>query len=338
MALTNQIESNAPEVPGSTSAPLDVSVVVVTWNSATWIARCLEALDAACAGLSWEVLVHDNASRDETVAIAAPLVGQARGAIIRSARNDGFAGGVNRAVARARGRHVMLLNPDCELAPDCIATLIRRLEARAGAVAAAPLLLGEDGLPQREFQLRRFPTLRTFAAELFLTERVFGSDREIDRYRCRDLDLDAEQTVEQPAGAALLLRRELLDTVGPLDERFAPAWFEDVDYCRRIASAGGHILFVPSARATHHGGASLVEMATGEFVEIWYRNLWRYAEKWLPSKERERLRWFIVAGIGLRAVAVIAGLSAAGERRGMLAAYGRVIRSAWTRWNDASRS
>lgn len=338
MALTNETELRTAEAPNPGPAPVDVSVVVVTWNSAPWIARCLDAIEAGCAGLSWEVIVHDNASRDETAAIAEALLGVGRGTVVRSDRNDGFAGGVNRAVARARGRHVLLLNPDCELAPGCVETLVRRLAARDGAVAAAPLLLDEDGRPQREFQLRRFPTLRTFASELFLTERLFGSDSEIDRYRCRDLDVGVEQPVEQPAGAALLLRREIFDLLGPLDERFAPAWFEDVDYCKRIAEAGREILFVPSARATHHGGASLVEMQSGEFVEIWYRNLWRYAEKWLTSDERERLRWFIIAGMGMRAAAVIAGLSADAGRRHTLAAYGRVIRSAWMRWNDASRS
>ncbi|MGK2857591.1 MAG: glycosyltransferase family 2 protein [Thermoanaerobaculia bacterium] len=338
MALTHSIDSGTIAAPGATQATLDVSVVVVTWNSGPWIARCIAALDAACAGLTWEAIVHDNASRDATAAIAAGLLGPGRGQVVRSAQNDGFAGGVNRAVALARGSHVLLLNPDCELEPGCVATLVERLRAHGNAVAAAPLLLGEDGRPQREFQLRRFPTLRTFAAELFLTERLFGSDREIDRYRCRDLDVAVEQMVEQPAGAALLLRREAFAALGPLDERFAPAWFEDVDFCKRIAEAGREILFVPSARATHHGGASLVEMETGAFVEIWYRNLWRYAEKWLTRDERERLRWYIIAGIGMRAGAVLAGHSAGGARRGTLAAYGRVIRSAWMRWNDASRS
>lgn len=338
MALTNETRSRSAEAPEPAPASVDVSVVVVTWNSAPWIARCLEAIEAGCAGLTWEAIVHDNASRDETAAIAEALLGAGRGGVVRSDQNDGFAGGVNRAVTRARGRHVLLLNPDCELAPGCVETLVRRLAAHDGAVAAAPLLLGEDGRPQREFQLRRFPTLRTFASELLLTERLFGNDPEIDRYRCRDLDVGVEQPVEQPAGAALLLRREIFDLLGPLDERFAPAWFEDVDYCRRIAEAGREILFVPSARATHHGGASLVEMESGQFVEIWYRNLWHYAEKWLTGDECERLRWLIMAGIGMRAAAVIAGLSADAGRRPMLAAYGRVIRSAWMRWNDASRS
>ena len=79
-------------------------------------------------------------------------------------------------------------------------------------------------------------------------------------------------------------------------------------------------------------------MERGEFVEIWYRNLWRYAEKWLTRDECDQLRWLIIAGVGMRAVAVLLGVAGEGERRGTIAAYVRVMRAAWTRWNDASRS
>jgi len=137
---------------------VDVSVVVVAWNSAGWIGRCLASIGAGCGALTREVIVHDNASRDETAAIALAALGAERGEVIRSATNDGFAGGVNRAVARARGRFVLLLNPDCELRPGCVETLVGRLEASPKAAGAAPLLVGDDGKPQSEFQ-RLLPPL-----------------------------------------------------------------------------------------------------------------------------------------------------------------------------------
>jgi GT2 family glycosyltransferase len=317
---------------------VDVSVVVVAWNSADWIGRCLASIAAGCGTLTREVLVHDNASRDETAAKASAAFGAETGDVTRSATNDGFAGGVNRAMLRARGRFVLLLNPDCELQPGCVETLVARLEASPDAAGAAPLLVGDDGAPQSEFQLRRFPTLRTFVSELLMVERLTGSSSEIDRYRCRDLDPAVEQPVEQPAGAALLLRRDVMASVGPLDERFAPAWFEDVDYCKRIAATGARLMFVPSARAVHHGGSSLDAMAPGEFVGVWYRNLWRYAEKWLTADERELLRLAVIAGAAMRCTAVALGLGPRDRRPGLLAAYAGVVRSACTRWQNESRS
>jgi GT2 family glycosyltransferase len=316
----------------------DVSVVVVAWNSADWIGRCIASVAAGCGALERELIVHDNASRDGTPELARAALGGDRGEVIASPSNDGFAGGVNRAVARARGRYVMLLNPDCELEAGSVETLVARLESRPEAAGAAPLLVGDDGTPQREFQLRRFPTLRSFASELLMFERLLGNDPAIDRHRCRDLDITREQAVEQPAGAALLVRRELFASVGPLDERFAPAWFEDVDFCRRVAEAGLELLLVPAARVVHHGGASLEAMAPGEFVAIWYRNLWRYAEKWLTADERELLRLCMIAGGAMRVAAVAAGLGPETGRRGMLAAYAGVVRSAWSRWQNESRS
>lgn len=317
---------------------VDVSVVVVAWNSAPWIGRCIASVAAGCGTRAHEVIVWDNASADATAAVAREALGNARGEVVASAANEGFAGGVNRAVARARGRLVLLLNPDCELEPGSVATLVARLDARPDAAGAAPLLVGADGAPQRDFQLRRFPTLRTFVSELLMLERIFGRDAEIDRYRCRDLDLSVDQEVEQPAAAALLLRREIFAEIGPLDERFAPAWFEDVDYCRRIAAAGRALLLVPEARALHHGGSSLDAMAPGEFVTIWYRNLWRYAERWLTPDEQELLRIALVAGAALRGAAVAAGLGPGGGRAKLLAAYAGVVRSAWSRWQNESRS
>jgi len=307
-------------------------------NGAGWIGRCLASIAAGCGALTREVIVHDNASRDESAAIARAALGADRGEVVRSATNDGFAGGVNRAVALARGRFVLLLNPDCELQPGCVETLIERLEANPKAAGAAPLLVGDDGQPQSEFQLRRFPTLRSFVSELLMVERLTGGSSEIDRYRCRDLDWAIEQPVEQPAGAAMLLRRGIMDSLGPLDERFAPAWFEDVDYCKRIAASGAELLFVPSARALHHGGASLDAMEPGEFLGIWYRNLWRYAEKWLTADERELLRLSVIAGAMMRCVAVALGLGPGDGRPGLLAAYAGVVRSACTRWQNESRS
>jgi hypothetical protein len=242
-------------------------------------------------------------------------------------------------VARARGRFVLLLNPDCEMSPGAVRRLIGRLEAQPAVGAVAPLLLAEDGSPQREFQLRRFPTLRSLAAELLLSERLLGRSVDLDRYRYRDLDISKEQPVEQPAGAALIVRREVIDDVGPLDERFAPAWFEDVDYCRRIWQSGHAIHLVPEAKVIHHGGASLEHMEHGKFISIWYANLNRYARKWLEPREVELLRWCVILGMLLRAAAVSIGVRHFSEGRfEAVKGYLRVIRAAWSRWDENSQS
>ena len=147
---------------GLATRPLDLSIAIVTWNSERWIDRCLQSIAAACGGLSYEVIVYDNASSDETLAAIAETVADLE--VIKGAANDGFAAGVNRVATRANGRYFFLLNPDCELGPRALETLVEFLDATPVVAAAAPLLSDEAGDSQREFQLRRLPTLATLVS------------------------------------------------------------------------------------------------------------------------------------------------------------------------------
>ena len=324
-------EAQHEAIPHAGLRALDLSILIVTWNSERWIDRCLRSIPAACDGLSYEVVVHDNASQDDTLG----HLGQAQ--VIRSASNDGFAAGTNRAYAASRGRYVFLLNPDCELAPRALTLLFEFLESHPQASAAAPLLIDEDGDTQREFQLRRLPTLRSLMAEVLLYDKVFPRNRTTARHRYRDLDLTEPRRIEQPAGAALLLRREVFEEVGPLDEQFAPAWFEDVDFCRRLAEKKKELWIIPAATVRHFGGSSLEHIRFGGFVDIWYRNMWRYARKWMRPAQSEALRWAIIAGMLLRCAAGLLGMHPRGvERWAAFRAYANVMRKAFERWSPDS--
>ncbi len=318
--------------PRARTRPLDLSILIVTWNSERWIDRCLRSIPAGCEGLQYEIVVHDNASKDATIR----HLGDAN--VIRSTVNAGFAGGMNRAFAASRGRYVFLLNPDCELAPRALTNLFEFLESHPTIAAAVPLLIDESGDSQRDFQIRRLPTLATLAAEVLLVDKLFPRNRATAHYRYHDLDLTHPQRIEQPAAAALLLRREVVEEIGPLDEQFAPAWFEDVDYCRRLAEAKKEVWAVPSAEVTHFGGASLEHMPFSRFVDIWYGNMWRYANKWFGRGQVEALRWAIIAGMLLRCAAGFVGLRPRGVARSEAwRAYAGVLKSAFDRW-DSSRS
>lgn len=313
-------------------AKVDLSILIVTWNSERWIDRCLRSIPAACEGLTYEVLVYDNASTDATLA---HINGHAR--VIRSQRNDGFATGTNTTWRASTGRYAFLLNPDCELAPRALTLLFDFLETHPHIAAAVPLLETESGASQREFQLRRLPTLRTLATEVLLLDKVFPRNRATAHYRYRDLDLTEPSRIEQPAAAALLIRRDVLEEVGPFDEQFSPAWFEDVDYCQRLARAKKEVYVVPAARVRHYGGASLDHMSFAGFTEIWYRNMWRYARKWLGGGEAETLRWIIIGGMLMRCAAGVVGLRPRGvKRRDAIEAYANVLRKAARRWSHDS--
>ncbi len=322
--------------PESAPRPVDISILIVTWNSERYIDRCLAAIPAACNGFPYEVVVHDNASSDATLQHVDRDLNGGGNVVLRSSQNDGFAAGTNRAFAESRGRYVFLLNPDCELEPDALARLRHYLEEHPDAAGAAPLLVDERGELQREFQLRRLPTLRTLASEILAFGKLFPKNRTTARYRYRDVELHEPAQIEQPAAAALLLRRETFDALGRFDEQFSPAWFEDVDFCRRLAAHGKSIWVVPAARAKHHGGASLEHLSFARFVDIWYGNMWRYAQKWLAPGEREALRWLVITGMILRLGAAVLGVAHPEiGRRAALKAYAGVLKKAFHRWTPA---
>jgi len=312
-------------------APVDLSILVVTWNSERWIDRCLDAIPAACDGLAYEVIIHDNASADATLRHVDASI-----EVHRSNDNDGFAAGTNRAFAASRGKYVFLLNPDCELGPRALTLLHEFLGAHPHAAAAAPLLEGDQ---QREFQLRRLPTLASFASEVLLLDKLFPRNRTTARHRYRDAELTGPERIEQPAAAALLIRRDVMEEIGQLDEQFSPAWFEDVDYCRRLAAAGKEVFVVPAARANHHGGASLEHVPFARFIDLWYRNMWRYGKKWLSAGDAEALRWVVIGGMLLRCIAAVAGFAhpEVGRWRA-LRAYAAVLKKAFARWDESSPS
>lgn len=313
----------------------DLSILIVTWNSERWIDRCVRSLPAACEGLWYEVVIYDNASSDETLT----LLPQDSFRVIRSKQNDGFAAGTNRALAESRGRYVFLLNPDCDLDSRALTTLCQFLDDNPNVAAAAPLLAGEGGGSQREFQLRRLPTLRALAAEALLVDKMLPRNKATAHYRYADLDLSRPQRIEQPAAAALLIRREVFDEVGGLDEQFSPAWFEDVDFCRRLAEAKKELFVVPAAHARHVGGASLEHMPYSRFIDLWYRNMWRYARKWFSPGKAETLRWAVVVGMVLRCFAALVGFpNGSSSRWEALRIYARVMKRALNRWDDSSPS
>ncbi len=283
--------------PAHASGPIDdVSIVVVNWNGGPLLRTCV----AAAVEAARDVIVVDNESTDgsaETLAEAFPTV-----RLLQPGRNLGFAGGVNLGVSAARHDAVLLLNPDAVATADAVTRLRDTLIATPRAGAVGGCLVGGDGRPQRGFVLRRFPTLGSWATDLLLIDDVWPSNPVRLRYLAADvpLDGDAPRDVEQPAAACLMVSKAALSRIGGLDERFHPAWFEDVDLCRRLVAGGFLVLYEPRARVTHAGGVSLRSLPRTAFARIWYGNLRRYARRHHGGATNLALRGLIVVGMVLR--------------------------------------
>jgi N-acetylglucosaminyl-diphospho-decaprenol L-rhamnosyltransferase len=174
------------------------------------------------------------------------------------------------------------------------------LDPTVGAVGAQ--LFGSDGHPQPGYSLRRFPTLGTWAVDLLLLDHVWKDNPASRRYLAADLDRTRDQDVEQPSAACLLVRRAAFDGIGGFDTQFHPAWFEDVDFCRRLAAAGWRLRYAADAHVVHEGGVAMRTLGLGSFSAIWYRNLLRYVAKHGTLAARLSIRPLLVVGMILRIV------------------------------------
>jgi GT2 family glycosyltransferase len=291
---------------GGAKAPagsLDLGVVIVSFNTRDLLAACLKSLLAEITDLNLtsEVWVVDNASTDASVAMMEadfPTV-----QVVDSGENLGFTVANNRVLERwyregAEGpRWVLALNPDAELQPGALGSLIRALEAAPRAAVAGPSLHYADGRFQHA--AFRFPGLIQTALDLFPIPR--WTDRPINgRYRPSAYAAGRPFAVDFVLGACLLVRGEAMAEVGILD----PGYFmycEEIDWCQRFRAAGWSVLLVPEARVLHHGGASSQQFRAKSLVWLW-RSRRRYFSRHLPAWRRRSLDALIRLGLVARAV------------------------------------
>lgn len=247
--MTANARPGAPRFVAADAHHVDVSVVLVSFNTAPLLPGCIGDLRAASAGLRVQVVVVDNASSDGSVELlrSAPF---ADVELIVSPVNIGFGRANNLALPRCRGRTILLLNTDAFVAPDAIARALRHLDAQADVGIVGARLSGRDGQPQPA--CRGFPTpLNTF---LMLT----GLERFAPRVRLIDpprLQPEAPTACDWVPGCFMLLRREVVDRVGLFDPRFF-LYAEEVDLCRRVKAAGWKVVYLPDAHVVHWGGES----------------------------------------------------------------------------------
>lgn len=231
---------------------MDLSIVLVYYRARDHLRACLPSLPDACEGLTYEVIVVDNASGDGMAAEIRQTAPDVR--LLENSENVGFARGVNRGLGVARGRAIALLNPDTRVERGAFASLVRHLDTHPGSGAAGPKILDPDGSVQ--LSCRRFPTHWTGLFNRYsLLTRLLPNNPWSRSYLMLDFDHATTRAVDWISGACLVTRRDVVLRIGPMDESFF-LFNEDVDWCRRMHDAGYEVVYLPEARCTHAIGAS----------------------------------------------------------------------------------
>jgi GT2 family glycosyltransferase len=240
--------------------PYDLSIIIVNWNGGSLLSRCVETVVTSSPNVTYEIVVIDNASADDSLAqLRASYLGKRLDAsgqlrIVNNADNRGFGAANNQAFAITDSPFVFLLNLDTEVLPGTIDTLMSKLTSDRRIGACGPKILNLDGTLQVSVFFNPPRVWHTVLSQLWLY-------RLLPRRTRGELLLgwhwqhDRERDVPMLGGAAILARREMIDEVGGFDERFH-MYAEDNEWCWRITKSNWRLIFVPEAVVLHHGAHS----------------------------------------------------------------------------------
>jgi len=242
---------------------MDLSIIIVNWNSATFVKKCLESIYANADGLEFEIVVVDNNSRDECQEIVETYFPQVR--FIQSEDNLGFSGANNLGVRYCRGRNLLFLNPDTEFLGSVMRPLSSFLDETPDAGIAGPKLLNSDMSVQTSC-IARFPSILNltldseFLRRAFPTLPLWGVSPLLD-------DSALPVPVEVVVGACLMIKARLFETLGGFDPHYF-MYAEDVDLCFSANVLGWKTYYVPSTHVIHYGGCSSGVQSESHFSAI----------------------------------------------------------------------
>ena len=247
---------------------VDVSIIIINWNTKQLLQDCLESVyeqagDADSNGVNYEVIVVDNASTDgskEMIKSCFPNV-----VLIENDKNRGFAAANNQGIAVAGGRYVLLLNSDTIVLGDCLAKITGFADAnpRAGVVGCRVLN------PDRSLQPTcfMFPSVLNMLLSSTYLYKLFPGNRFFGRERMTWWDRNDVREVDVVTGCFMLVRREAIEKVGFMDERFF-MYAEETDWCYRFKTSGWKVMFSPVGEIIHYGGQSSRQVPVAMIVQL----------------------------------------------------------------------
>jgi len=252
---------------------LDVSTVIVNWNTCDILRDCLASLYANTRDVEFEVIVIDNASSDGSVDMVKSEFPQVK--IIANAENRGFAAANNQGIAATEGRYVLLLNSDTVVLDGAIDKVVAFADTYPKAGITGCRVLNEDKTLQLSCFM--FPSvlnvflLTTYLYKLFPKSKFFG------RSRMTWWDGSDIREVDVVTGCFMLVRQEAIKQVGMMDEGFFMYW-EETDWCYRFKQAGWKVMFTPDAQIIHIGGVSSKQVKP-KMVWHWRKSMLLFFKK-----------------------------------------------------------
>lgn len=232
-----------------------LSIIIVNWKTKLFLEKCLKSVFNQTKNISFEIFVVDNGSNDGSIKMIKNNFPQVH--LIANKKNLGFAKANNQAIKKSRGDYILLLNPDTIILDKAIEKCLGFIKTKPKIGILGCQILNPDRTIQ--FSCRRFPTLLSQIIILLKIHNFFPNLEPIRKYYMFDFDHQKEKIVDQVMGAFFLVKKDVFDKTGLLDEKYW-IWFEEVDFCKRAKRAGFLTYFYPKASIIHHKAVSFNQM------------------------------------------------------------------------------
>ncbi len=279
---------------------MQLSIVIVNYNVKYFLEQCLLSVFKSGQGLEMEVFVVDNQSVDGSVEMVRKKFPRVK--LIVNKENQGFSKANNQAIRQARGRYILLLNPDTVVEDDTLPGVVDFMDKHPKAGALGVKMLDGQGrfLPESK---RGLPTPGVAFCKIFGLSALFPKSRIFGRYHLGYLDNDTTHEVDVLSGAFMLLRKEALEKTGLLDESFF-MYGEDIDLSHRITKAGYKNYYYPGTRIIHYKGES-TKKSSVNYVLVFYNAMIIFARKHFSQNNARVFSMLINLAVYFRAMIAI---------------------------------
>ncbi|RCX18999.1 hypothetical protein DFP94_10515 [Fontibacillus phaseoli] len=276
---------------------MDLSVIILSYNTCHLTLDCLRSVFDSETVYSYEAIVVDNASIDDSVASIREQFPQVR--LIENFENTGFAKANNQAMAISNGRYVLLLNSDTIVQPDTFQTMIAYMDEHPNVGAAGCKVILPDGSLDKACR-RGFPTPSASFYYAFGFSKLFPDKPRFNQYQLGYMDPNKTYPIDCLVGAFMMVRQEAIQQVGGLDDTFF-MYGEDIDWCYRIKQAGWGIHYHPATYIVHYKGASSRRKPVKIIYEF-HRAMWIFHRKHYLQQYAWSTNMAVYTGIALKFV------------------------------------
>jgi GT2 family glycosyltransferase len=284
---------------------MNLSIIIVNWNSAEFAKNCIQSIRETTQHVSYEIVVVDNASRDDSCQVLAQAFPDVT--LLRSERNLGFAGANNLGAAHAVGEKLLFLNPDTIVLGDAIETMVSRLDAMTEFGAVGCRLLNGDGTLQTT-AVQPFPTILNQVLALDWLKNRFPR---LPLWGMRALYSESSAglaEVEVVSGACLMTRREVFEQVGHFSSDYF-MYAEESDLCCKIKHAGWKTGYAADAEIVHFGGQSTKKRSNWSADIVMRDSVFKFLQKFRGEAYSWAYRMALLASATLRMMALAPLLS-----------------------------